>query len=176
MHRKTTCITCDDAKAVCRCWHYCCCFPAVASRAKPKHLGARLKMISNEQLARRLDALERRLNADRATGTLPTGISLLCVVIEGGLPSISGEPLFAMAGAHQWIRSEGEGLDAFADRARAGAREAKEALLIIGGLPRTQEQQDVAMVAFDAWLETDDGIPPIWTGPQPSSRLGFVDR
>ena len=128
------------------------------------------------ELMRRLRRLQASLNAERAAGTLPTGISLLCVVIEGGLPSISGEPLFAMAGAHQWIRSEGEGLDAFADRARAGAQEAKEPLLIIGGLPKTQEQQDVAMAAFDLWAASDDGIPPIWTGPQPSSRLGFVDR
>jgi hypothetical protein len=131
-------------------------------------------MISNEQLARRLDALERRLNADRSAGTLPTGISLLCVVVSGGLPSMSGEPLFAKAGAHQWIRGVAEGLDAFADRCRAGARELKEPLLIIGGLPVTQEQQDVAMAAFDAWLETDDGIPPIWHGPRPSSRIGRV--
>jgi hypothetical protein len=133
-------------------------------------------MISNEQLARRLDALERRLNAERAAGTLPTGITLLIIVVSGGMPSISGEPLFAIAGAHQWIRSEGEGLDEFADRARAGAREAKEPLLLIGGLPKTQEQQDVAMAAYEAWLLTDDGVPPCETGPRPSSRLGFIDR
>jgi hypothetical protein len=53
-----------------------------------------------------------------------------------------------------------EGLDEFADRARAGAREAGQRLLVLGGLPKTQAQQDVAMAAYDRWLASDDGVPP----------------
>jgi hypothetical protein len=89
----------------------------------------------------------------------------------------NGEPVYRNAGGHQWIRGSDETLDAFADRARAGARESKEPLLLIGGLPKTPEQQDVAMAAFQAWLLVDDGVPPCETGPQPSSRLSrMADR
>lgn len=123
------------------------------------------------ELMRRLKKLQARMNAERAAGTMPPGTTFLCIVISGGMPSISGEPLFAMAGGLQWIRSEGEGLDAFADRAWDGAREAKEPLLLIGGLPKTQEQQDVAMAAYQAWLLTDDGVPPCETRAAPISPL-----
>jgi hypothetical protein len=119
------------------------------------------------ELTRRLEALERRMNADRPAGTLPAGASLRVVIVHGALPP--GEPLFAMAGAHQWIRNPGEELDLFADRAAAAARELKEPLLVIGGLPSTQEQQDVAQAAHAAWLLTDDGVPPAetsWSRPR----------
>ena len=75
-----------------------------------------------------------------------------------GLPP--GDPLFATAGAHEWLRSPDESLDDFADRARAAALELKELLMVIGGLPQTRAQQDTAMAAYDAWLLTADGVPP----------------
>jgi hypothetical protein len=109
------------------------------------------------ELERRLEALQRRLNADRPAGTMAHGV-LLCVVIHGALPP--GWPLFAAAGEHEWIRSEGEDLDQFADRAVAGARDARENLLVIGGLPNSQLQHDAAMIAYDRWLETDASAPP----------------
>jgi len=77
-----------------------------------------------------------------------------------------------MAGAHEWLREAGEELDAFADRAAAAARELGEPLLVFGCLPRTQPQHDVAMAAYDAWLQTDDGVPPLETRAPARSRLG----
>jgi hypothetical protein len=113
--------------------------------------------LTNE-LARRLEALERRMNAERPAGTLQHGSGMLRVSISGCLPP--GEPLYAVAGAHEWIREPGEDLDAFADRAAQATRELNEGLLVLGGLPQTQAQHDVAMAAYEAWLLTDDGVPP----------------
>lgn len=122
-------------------------------------------------LERRLEALSRRLNAEQA-GLRPGG-PLQCVVIFGALPP--GEPLFAGAGEHEWIRDyPTEPLDAFADRAVAGAREAGETLLVIGGLPTTQAEQDVAQAAHAAWLLTDDGVPP--SEPPRGAPVSAVQR
>jgi hypothetical protein len=123
--------------------------------------------VTNE-LARRLEALERRMNAEWPSGQLPPGSPLRVVIVHGCLPP--GEPLFGAAGSHDWIRGPGEDLDAFADRAATAARELKEQLLVLGGLPRTQAQQDVAMAAYDAWLLTDDGVPPEEAPRQPLYR------
>jgi hypothetical protein len=115
------------------------------------------------ELTRRLEALEKRLNAEPSR----PGGPLKVVVVFGCLPP--GEPLWATAGAHEWLREPEEGLDAFADRAAAAARELKEQLLVLGGLPQTQMQQDAAMAAYDAWLLTDDGVPPAetsWSRPR----------
>jgi hypothetical protein len=71
-----------------------------------------------------------------------------------------GEPLWAVAGPHEWLREPGEDLDAFADRVRAAALELKEPLLVIGGLPSSEAQNALALAAYDAWLLTDDGVPP----------------
>ena len=87
------------------------------------------------QLARRLGALERRMNAEQPSGTLPPSAQLLVVIVHGALPP--GEPLWGMAGSHEWLREPGEDLDAFAERAASAAREVKERLLVIGGLPST---------------------------------------
>jgi hypothetical protein len=113
--------------------------------------------VSND-LIRRLEALEKRLNAEQPAGLQPGG-PLRVVVVHGGLPP--GEPLFATAGEHEWLREPGEELEAFAASAVAGARELGVPLLVIGGLPSTQAQQDLAMAAYDAWLLTDDGVPPV---------------
>ncbi|MET4483712.1 hypothetical protein [Bradyrhizobium sp. F1.13.3] len=114
--------------------------------------------MSNE-LSRRLEALERRLNAEQP---LRPGAPLKVVVVYGGLPP--GVPLWAVAGAHEWFPDPGEELEAFAERAAAAARALKETLLVLGGLPKTQAQNDVALAAYDAWLLTDDGVPPVEPG------------
>jgi hypothetical protein len=114
------------------------------------------------ELIRRLEALEKRMNAEQPSGTLPLGGPLRVVIVHGGLPP--GEPLWAVAGPHEWPREPGEDLDAFADRAAAAARELKERLLVLGGLPSTQAQNDAAAAAYEAWLLTDDGVPPEETG------------
>jgi hypothetical protein len=126
-------------------------------------------------LERRLEALQRRLNTDRPAGTTAGG-ALLCVVIHGCLPP--GVPLFAAAGEHEWLRGDDEDLDAFADRAKAGAREAGEQRLVLGGLPRSRAQHEVAQAAHAAWLLTDDGVPPMEESrglPSPVERA-IADR
>jgi hypothetical protein len=120
----------------------------------------RLEIMSND-LEKRLERLQARLNANHSSRP---GGPLKVVVIFGGLPSPGGEPLFATCGASEWIRESGEGLDPFADRCVQAARELGEGgLLVLGGLPASQKQQDVAMKAYDEWLLTDDGIPPCET-------------
>jgi hypothetical protein len=109
-------------------------------------------------ISRRLRALEKRMNAERPAGTLPAGVEFSIVCIEGGLPP--GHPLFAMAGRHEWMREPGEDLLAFSERTARAALAVNEMALVIGGLPSTDRQHDVAMAAYEAWLLTDDGVPP----------------
>jgi hypothetical protein len=110
--------------------------------------------MSRKDLERRIAALERRLNAEQPSGTSP----LRVVIVHGMLPP--GEPLWGVAGTHEWLRDPGEDLDAFTDRAAAAAIELREPFLVLGGLPSTQAQKDLALAAYDAWLLTDDGVPP----------------
>jgi hypothetical protein len=132
-------------------------------------------MTTTKEITRRLEALERQMNEERPSGALPPGGPLRVVVVHGCLPP--GEPLFAVAGALEWIREPEEDLDAFADRAAAGARDAGEKLLVIGGLPQSQAQHEVAQAAHAAWLLTDDGVPPCEPSrgmPSPVQRA--IDR
>jgi hypothetical protein len=105
---------------------------------------------------KRLRAIERRLNAEYSSRP---GAPMRIVIVHGCLPP--GEPLFATAGAHEWLREPGEDLDLFCDRAAQAARELQEALLVIGGLPQSETQHELALAAYDAWLLTDDGVPPV---------------
>jgi hypothetical protein len=57
-------------------------------------------------------------------------------------------------------REPGEDLDAFADRAASAEKELNEALLVLGDLPTPQAQHELALTAYDVWLQTDDGVPP----------------
>ncbi|MDH2353479.1 hypothetical protein QCM80_22860 [Bradyrhizobium sp. SSUT112] len=116
--------------------------------------------MTNNELQRRLEALERRLNSSEHRGE--SSQPLRVVVVYGCLPP--GIPLWATAGSHEWFPDAGEGLEAFGKRAAAAARALKETLLVLGGLPSTQTQTDVALAAYDAWLLTDDGVPPVERG------------
>jgi hypothetical protein len=133
-----------------------------------------------DEMARRLEALQRRLNADRPAGA--RGPWLESVVVHGCLPP--GLPLFAVSGEMEFIRGGGPGedlledLDVFADRCKAAASEAGQTLLTIGGLPQSQPQMDIASLEYDLWLESDDGVPPMETGPaRPSPVMrAIIDR
>jgi hypothetical protein len=98
-------------------------------------------------LERRLMALQRRLNTAAGLISRYCGGPLHVVIITGCVPSPSGEPLYGNAGGSEWIRGETESLDDFANRAAAGAHAAGHALLLLGGQPKTQAQQDVADAA-----------------------------
>jgi hypothetical protein len=128
-------------------------------------------MTTTSEITRRLEALERRMNAELPSG-LPPGGPLRVVVIHGCLPP--GIPLWAVAGPYEWMREPGEDLDAFADRAAAAARDAGEQVLVLGGLPQTQAQQDVAMAAYDLWAASDDGVPPCERSGRSRPSRGFA--
>lgn len=104
-------------------------------------------------LEERLAKIERRLNS--------TGLGQMrVVVISGGIPGCA-EPLFAVAGQHEWIRFPTEGLDEFCDRVTAAAREVRCRLVTIGGLPASPAQEAIARAAFDVWLASGaDDVPP----------------
>jgi hypothetical protein len=119
--------------------------------------------MSNDNLRKRLERLQARLNAEYSSRP---GASMKIVIVHGGLLS---EPIFAMAGENEWFRERagedpaaifGEDLDMFADRCAKAARELGEQLLVIGGLPATQRQHDTAMAVRAMWDASDDGVPP----------------
>ena len=112
-------------------------------------------MSKREELERRIAALEAKLNAQQPPDRMP----LRVVIVHGCLPP--GEPLFATAGAHEWLREPGEDLEAFAKRAAQATREVQEGLLVIGGLPQSEAQHELALKAYSAWLLTADGVPPV---------------
>jgi hypothetical protein len=115
--------------------------------------------VNEDEMMRRLEALERKLNAERPAGV--TGPGLRAVVIYGCLPP--GVPLWATAGdgEHEWIRDEGEELDAFCDKVMAHARQLEDvSLVVFGGLPTSEAQHTVAMAAYDAWSASPEGNAP----------------
>jgi hypothetical protein len=115
-------------------------------------------------LKKRLAALERRLNMTH---------SLQVLIIEGGLPP--GEPLWAVAGPHEWLRQEGEDLEAFANRVAQAARDLKEQLLVLGGLPSNPAQGEIARAAYEAWLQSGhDDVPPEELARIAPNRRGFL--
>jgi hypothetical protein len=116
-------------------------------------------------ISKRLEALERRLNSSEY-GMRP-GDPILIVIVRGGLLP---EPIFATAGEHEWFRERagedpaamfGEDLDAFCDRCAKAARDLGAQQLLIGGLPATQRQHDLAMAVRAMWDASDDGIPQV---------------
>jgi hypothetical protein len=129
---------------------------------------------SINELERRLELLAKRMNAEQPSRP---GGPLRVLIVTGTLPP--GEPLFASAGAYEWIRDyPREDLDAFCYRARSGAIDAGEQRLVIGGLPRTPAQRETARAAYDLWVATEyDPVPPCetsWTAPA-RRRFGFGD-
>ncbi|WP_439925674.1 hypothetical protein [Nitrobacter sp. JJSN] len=119
-------------------------------------------MTSNNEMARRLQVLEKKMNSSEFGG----GPGVMQVVIGYGfLPP--GVPLFANAGIHEWLRgisAEGEIIEeekAFMYRCHAEAQATGEKLLIIGCLPRdgSETQRAVAKLAEDYFWANDDGVP-----------------
>jgi hypothetical protein len=104
--------------------------------------------------------LQKRMADDRAAGILPAGLQ--CVVITGALPSLRG-PLYAVAGEMECLRGSDEDLDPFCNRAAREAAQDGQRLMVIGGFPSTQAQQDMAMAAYDDWLASDSEVPPCET-------------
>jgi hypothetical protein len=120
-------------------------------------------MTSNNELQRRLAALEKKMNSSEYRG--PEGLQT--IVGYGFLPP--GVPIFANAGALEWFRgmtAEGEiieDLDVFCHRCHAEAKAAGEKLLTIGFLPRdgSETQRAAAKLAEDYyWANDDNSVPP----------------
>jgi hypothetical protein len=113
--------------------------------------------MSND-LTRRLEALERRLNAE-LPGTVQPGAPLRVVIVHGGLLP---EPIFATAGVHEWQRQPGEEIEAFAQRCADEAREHGEALLTVSSFPRGEAQIAAAKIAHEEWMRTGyDDVPEV---------------
>jgi hypothetical protein len=108
-------------------------------------------------LTKRLEALERRVNAER-----PAGSKAFMIILIGGCFTPPGEvPAFANCGELGWLRNPGEAVEAFGGRCALEVPPGSSHDLIIGGLPATQEQYQHAIVAYDAWLAREDGVPPV---------------
>jgi hypothetical protein len=105
---------------------------------------------------KRLEALEIKMNAQRRPGR---GFRIILV---GGCFTPPGEvPAFANCGALAWLRNPGEELEAFATRCAAEVPQDVTTDLIIGGLPRNEEQYQHAMVDYDRHLADEGGVPPV---------------
>jgi hypothetical protein len=128
-------------------------------------------MISDGEMERRLKQLERKINAAR-----PSGSSALRIILVGGCFTPPGAvPAFANCGPLWWLRNPDEELLAFARRCVLEVPPGETDNLILGGLPRNAEQYHRAMMAYDLWLASENGVPPMETRPPARSRLGFVD-
>ena len=111
-------------------------------------------MTSINEVERRLKELQRKLNAERVNGAPQ-------IILVGGCFTPPGEvPAFANCGELWWLRNPAEELIAFAGRCAVEVPAGQTGDLIIGGLPRNEEQYDHAMIAYDAWLASDAGVPP----------------
>jgi hypothetical protein len=115
--------------------------------------------MSNE-LTRRLEALEKRLNSSEYRGG--SSQPLRVVIVFGGLLP---EPIFATAGTHEWQRQPGEEIEAFAERCAQEAREHDEALLTVSSFPRGEAQIAAAKIAHEEWMR--DGYVDV---PEVESR------
>jgi hypothetical protein len=118
---------------------------------------------------RRLKALEDKLNIVRR----PSGLGFKILHVGGCFTPPGEIPAFANCGALWWLRNPDEELEAFATRCANDVPAGESEDLIIGSLPRNEEQFAHAMVAYDRWLATDGGVPPCEEGPI-RQRRGIV--
>jgi hypothetical protein len=128
------------------------------------------------ELARRLEALERRMNTEQPSGALPPGGPLRVVIVSGGLvplPAIASDDT-----GHEWIRdvAAGESVEDFADRAARESRGHGARLCTIGGMGAdTPLQVEALRAAWDEYMLTEySDVPPCQTAwAAPRSRLGY---
>ena len=128
-------------------------------------------MTSINELERRLEALERKINEGRPPGK---GEPFRILLHTDVLP---GPRLWAYAGTLKWRREADEPLEVFATRAAVAAEAAGETSLILGGLPRGEDELEG--MTFEQWWESlgpHSDVPPE-EAPRhaPRSRLGWGD-
>jgi hypothetical protein len=119
-------------------------------------------MISDSELARRLEALERRMNEDQPSRP---GGPFRILRVTGGLP---GPINWAYAGSHRWKREAEEELEAFCERAARAAKAEGETSLNVGGLPRGDELAEFK--TFEEWWAT---IAPDYSDVPPEEPPGY---
>jgi hypothetical protein len=130
-------------------------------------------MTSMNELDRRLAALEKRMNADRPSGT---GGPFRILLITGGLP---GRIKFAYADDLRWERQAEESIEQFAERAACAAKAEGATSLNIGGLRREGDEMYDGYPDFESWWAAEAApdypeVPPFETQPAHRSRLGYV--
>jgi hypothetical protein len=128
------------------------------------------------ELSKRMEKLERLLNADRPSGTGPISSEFLAVLVYGGLT-----PLPAVASddtGHEWIRdvAAAESVEDFAQRAARESRGHGARLCTIGGMGRdTPSQTEALRAAWDEYmLHEYSDVPPVETRTPARSRLGYA--
>jgi hypothetical protein len=118
--------------------------------------------VTNE-LIRRLEALERRVNAEQPSGMLPPDDPFQVVVVYGGLtpfPVVASDDT-----GHEWIRdvAGGETIEDFAQRSAHESHGHGARLCTIGDMGRQTPLQVAALrAAWDEYMATDyPDVPPI---------------
>jgi hypothetical protein len=117
-------------------------------------------MISDGEIERRLQAIEKRLNVRYATR--PGGPMLTLYFYGGLLP----EPIIATTdNGGEWFRDyPDETLDDFADRCGKAAAETGARRMLITSMPQTERQDEVAAAAHKIYLDLFySDVPPCET-------------
>jgi len=136
-----------------------------------------MQMISDNEMERRLKAIEKRVRAKPGVGTFRI------LEITGGLP---GPINFAYAGSHRWERAGDEEFEDFVERSARAAFAAGEMILNVGGLPRGDEYTKYCKpdgdFDFERWWQEVAAphypeVPPEEpAGYRRPSRLGHMVR
>ncbi|SHN69154.1 hypothetical protein [Bradyrhizobium erythrophlei] len=119
----------------------------------------------SSELEKRMEKLERLLNAERPAGMI--GGEFLAVLVYGGLTPL---PVVASDDTgREWIRAAGESVEDFAQRAASESRAAGARLCTIGGMGSgTPSQNEALSAAWDEYLLTGyPDVPPV-THPGPA--------
>jgi hypothetical protein len=115
-------------------------------------------------LEKRIAAIERKLNATRH----PTDGAFRILVIEGGV----GEIRWSYAGALKWKREPEETLENFTERSAAAAIAAGETSLVVGGLPRGEDEM-AGFADFEAWFQH---VQPNYSDVPPEEAPGYAPK
>jgi hypothetical protein len=114
----------------------------------------------SDELRKRIEKLQTRLNAERS-GPLPPRDPLRIVTVFGGLLP---EPIFGSSGSLEWIREPDETLASFVQRSGREAMEAGQVLLTITSIPRdgSEVQREAGLIAWQRYMETEySDVPEI---------------